>query len=676
MSVMFSRALPALLLVLSLTPPIQAAEALPPFGPITPADLALKDNPADPGAAAMVLLDEVTTRDDQRYESHHLIIKIFTDQGRDRASVELYYMERLSSIEEIRGRTVHADGTISIFDGRVFDSTLVRNRRLKLHVKKFALPAVAAGDVIEYAWIRRWKSGVDDLFTHPERYELHSVYSRLSTSWELQGDLYVREAHYSLYPAKGARVDWVVFPPTPAAEIKHDGGTGAIRLDLANMPAIEKEEFSLPDEMLRPTAHFFYVAGTTFSSPSFFWQAVGERRAETYERFVGKSKAIRGLVETLITPSDSSDVKLRKLYARTRQLRLLSVQNERSEAELKREGLRENRNVDDVLKRGYAWSNEANLFFIALLRAAGFSAYPVELRSRDFGYLEPAVWDETQLNAMIVAVEVPLMGTRFFDPASRYCPYGLVPWEETGQRGLATRKTLADFVNVPGPEPGAAVTKRESDLVLSADGTLEGNLRVTYTGQTALEWRREGNDLDADGRRRLIEDEIKRWLGAGAVVDAVSVDAWSDGDQPLRVDAHVRIPAYAQVTPRRMLGALNPFTRNAKNPFTRSTRKTPVYFKYAMHGTDDVTIRLPEGYALEQLPPTTRFDNEAGWFERTAIGYSQSDGTGQASFKVQRQFETKGFAFPAADYALVRKLHDFVTATDIEQFVLRARSDH
>lgn len=674
----------ALLLLLLLTPLARAAEDPPAFGPIAPADLALKDNPADPGAAAMILLEEVTARDDKRSEHHHLVIKIFTDEGRSRANVELYSLERLNAIEEIRGRTVHADGTVSIFDGRVFDSTAVRNRRLKLQVKSFTLPAVAAGDVIEYAWTTRWKQGVEDFFVHPGNYVFDTVFSEVRTSWELQGDLYVREAHYSLYPVKGPRVDWLVFPPTPAVEIKDETDAGPIRIDLKNMPAIEKEEFSLPDEMLRPTAYFFYVAGTASRTPAYFWRAVGERRAGVYEKFVGSSRAIKDLVGTLIKPSDSSDAKLRKLYARTQQLRVITPQTGRSEADLKKEEhLRENTNVDDVLKRGYAWANEANLFFIALLRAAGFFAYPVELRSRDFGYLEPAVWDERQLNAMIVAVEVPVpcgsgsscSDTRFLDPATPYCPYGLVPWEETGQRGLASRKGLADFVNVPAPGPEGAVVSRESDVRLAADGTLEGDLHVTYTGQPALERRREGHDLSADGRQKKIVDEIKGWLGEDAVVDAVKVDAWSDEDQPLRVEAHVRVPAYAQITSSRMLGTLNPLTRIAKNPFVRPTRKTPIYFRYTMRWIDDVTLHLPKGYAFEHVPAMSRFEDEAGSYERTSIGYSQSDGTGEVSLQVRRTFERKGFAFPAAEYALVRKLHDFVAATDAEQFVLRGPSD-
>src|SRR5204863_2103529 len=105
--IMSSRGSAAVLLLLLLTPAVLASEDRPPFDPIAPADLAMKDNPAEPGAAAMILLDDVTTRDDKRYERHHVIIKIFTDEGRSRADVELYYIDRLTSIEEIRGRTVH-----------------------------------------------------------------------------------------------------------------------------------------------------------------------------------------------------------------------------------------------------------------------------------------------------------------------------------------------------------------------------------------------------------------------------------------------------------------------------------------------------------------------------------------------------------------------------------------
>src|SRR5260370_18879301 len=84
----------------------------------------------------------------------------------------------------------------------------------------------------------------------------------------------------------------------------------------------------------------------------------------------------------LIAASDTGEAKLRKIYTRVQQVRAVSYESEKTEKERKQENLKENKNAEDVLNRGYAFANEINLLFVALARAAGFEAYPVLVTSR------------------------------------------------------------------------------------------------------------------------------------------------------------------------------------------------------------------------------------------------------------------------------------------------------
>ena len=96
--------------------------ALPPTGlPSLRKILSLKDNPAEPGAAAMILYREeiINNKDFHDFYSEHFYrIKIFTDAGKKYADVEVALRQSYVDIKNIQGRTIHPDGKIIDFDGK------------------------------------------------------------------------------------------------------------------------------------------------------------------------------------------------------------------------------------------------------------------------------------------------------------------------------------------------------------------------------------------------------------------------------------------------------------------------------------------------------------------------------------------------------------------------------
>ena len=107
-------------------------------------DLALKDNPANPGSSAMILERQVYTDDEKRIQTEWLRIKILTEEGRAYADVEIPYLAKSITIEGIRGRTVRPNGNVITFDGTTFDKVVAKYRRFLYEAKAFALPGVTA----------------------------------------------------------------------------------------------------------------------------------------------------------------------------------------------------------------------------------------------------------------------------------------------------------------------------------------------------------------------------------------------------------------------------------------------------------------------------------------------------------------------------------------------------
>jgi hypothetical protein len=88
--------------------------------PITSQDLQIKTVPFNPGASAMQLYYNDYRNDPGCTELVYHRIKILNDAGKSYADVEIP-LEPQTSMSGLKARTIHPDGSIVEFNGRVFE---------------------------------------------------------------------------------------------------------------------------------------------------------------------------------------------------------------------------------------------------------------------------------------------------------------------------------------------------------------------------------------------------------------------------------------------------------------------------------------------------------------------------------------------------------------------------
>jgi hypothetical protein len=116
-------------------------------------DLALKDNPASPGAHAMILYREDVINAKAAWDDEYMRIKIFTPEGvKELADISLPFNPDQGRIQYVRARTIQTDGRVQNFDGKVFEKTIVKASGVKFLAKSFSLPDVKPGSIIEYKY--------------------------------------------------------------------------------------------------------------------------------------------------------------------------------------------------------------------------------------------------------------------------------------------------------------------------------------------------------------------------------------------------------------------------------------------------------------------------------------------------------------------------------------------
>jgi hypothetical protein len=481
----------------------------------------------------------------------------------------------------------------------------------------------------------------------------------------LSQDLFTKDAKFSLDPYRGfdLRYSWPTGLPTgtdaPIAE------HGKIRLESRDVPAFVTEEYMPPDNELKYRVDFIYVSEfdpAPEKDPDVFWKKYGKRMFHRVDDFVDKRRAMTEAVAQIVTPGDSPEVKLHKIYERTLRIRNLSFERPKTQQEAERENLKTVRNVEDLWKQGYGDGNQITWLFLALVRAAGIQADPVIVSTRDVRFFDYRIQNPAELNSNVALVT--LDGKEMFlDPGTPFAPFGLLPWSETAVKGRRLDKDGGGWLETPLTATADSRVERKGNLKLAANGTLEGRMTVTFTGQEAL-WRRneERNEDDA-ARKQFLEDEIKADIPSGIVVELVNRPEWSSAAPTLVAEYDLKIPGWASIAGQRALMPVGLFVGRYKRTFQHQTRTHPIYFGFRHQSADDVTIELPANWLVHSAPQPVQENGKV-------LGYASSSEFKNGSLHLNRELSVATLLVQAKYYGAMQNFFEIVRTGDEAQIIL------
>lgn len=619
--------------------------------PINPEDLALKDNPKQPGADAMILyrsshIDAKRADIDGDFTEEYMRIKIFTQEGTKQADREIEFVKENADIKDIRARTIHPDGTIINFDGKVFEKTVVKLSGFRYLAKTFTLPDVRPGSIIEYKYRRQTKPGYV-----------------LSQEWILSSSLYTREVHFSIIPyaREGGLPLFFRQYGLPSGTIPEKQPNGSFAMSAHDIVGIEDEPYMPPEKALQARVEFYYrdLDEPNNETPEHFWARKGKKYNDTFEGFISKKGTLEKEVARITASSDSPDVKLQKICARVREIRDLGLEEGKSEKERKKENLKDNSSVDDLLKHGYGYGRQLDYLFAGLARAAGYESSVVFVSTRDRNIFNPNMMDPSELNGDIIWVRAA--GKEYWiDPSSRYFPLNTLPWPETGTQGLRLNKQGTEFVKLPMLASSDSVTSRHADLEVADDGGATGKIQIDFIGQRAGYMRLDNRATDETGRKKAVVDQVKSWLPAGSNFELTSLTNWENSDQPLHIEGTVSIPNFGSTVGRRVLVPLSIFQSEDVKSFQNAKRVNPIYIHYPYQETDEIRIHAPAGYRIESAPqPKTH--------KPGAVSYEITPSQESSVIVVKRHLDINAMFFARDNYRALQAFFNNVKTDDEAQ---------
>jgi hypothetical protein len=621
---------------------------------ISQEELALKDNPAEAGANAMILYRENTINNRDFQEDEYYRVKIFTEAGKSLANIEISYVNNFTEIKNVQGRTIHPDGKIIEFDGKVLEKTLIKSGELKVDAKTFTLPDVTPGSIIEYRY----------------RIQFPAVFGlAINANWHVQERIYTKHAQFVYFPpvlpegyvfTKGLLWRTYRLPNTSPTKQKD----GSWTLDVNDIAGVPEEDYMLPGDELRGRLEFFFSSDEHPKVAKEYWDKVAKEWADEDEKYVGKRTAIHDLAARIVKSDDSPEMKLRELYDRAQQVRNLTFESNKTEQEEKRDKDKENNNVEDILKHDYAYKEQINLFYVAMAQAAGFESSLLRAAPRDTTRFHLDMQERKELSSTLVWVHAADKDY-FLDPGALYCPFGLIPWYETAIPALRSTKQGAVFIQVPGTPSSVSAIERHAQLALDSQGSLSGTLTVRYTGQRARTRKLEGRNQDNEGRKKELGSEIKRALPSDAKFEITSIKGWEKSEEPLTVELHLVLPGMAESAGKRLLLPIGLYESAQRQLFEPSSRKQDIYFPYPYQELDDITIKLPANMQSTTLPPPQSLDPGG------QLKYEITAGQEGNSIHIQRKLVVGSMLYPVNAYPAIRKFFGAAKSDDEQQIVIQ-----
>jgi hypothetical protein len=562
----------------------------------TDEELKMTADPKAPGADAVYLYREEIVDDANEFHGYYERIKILTEKGKELATIHVPYYHGIDTVTDIQGRTIHADGSVIPLTSKPADLMDVKSKSFQVNSVVFTLPNVEVGSILEY---RLKVRAPDHYYSQP--------------TWDIQQPYFVHKAHYSFHPylapgtyipgPNGSIANRLMYSTRidNGTKVEYIGTKDLYTLDVADIPPSPAEDWMPPLNTIKWRVEFYY---TNAATGGLFWEEAGKSWAKYTQEFINPNGELKKVAADLVAPGDSDEVKAKKLYAAVQKLDNTVFSRQKSEAERKKEHVKEIHNSHDVWREKSGTDDEITMLFIALARSVGLKAWPAKVVDRNRAIFDGNYLSARQLDDYIAIVELNGKDV-FLDPGQKMCPFGALHWKHSLADGFRLTEKGTVQVTTPPVTYKASTLQRVADLTIDPAGQLTGSVRFVMSGPEALRWRQLTLENDEDEVKKQFNEFIQGQFPDGVQADFDHFLGLDDSSANLLAIIKVSGSLGTATGKHVFLPGLF-FESRAKHPFVaQDKRLTPIDVHYPLIEQDDVTYHLAPGFAVESLPPTT-----------------------------------------------------------------------
>ncbi len=652
---------PFILLFIITCSTIVQAQKLRKFGAITKDEIAMTQYDKDPDAKAVVLYE--LGKSDVTYNANtglnilykvHRVIKIFEDDVFHRGDITIRYPDN-SAVSGLKAVTYN------VKNGKLEKSPLnkadIFNTKLAngIHEKKFAMPDLAPGCIIEYTYTI--KTG--------NFFSLNNWYfqSTIPTIWSEYRISYPEWFKYTTL-SQGYLSFYISTKNEANFNIGGQSVMGwAHRYVIKDAPAFKTEKYTSNYKNFLAKIDFELAAIQIYPSPG---------NAGYFQQFFSDFEAIR----TTLLDDLNFGKRLKSagfMKEEIAQVKANSKSEEEAMAALYKK-VRDHANWNnrysmyaDISAHGVyngkeAASADINLFLTAVMREAGFDASPVILSTRDHGFVHPVYPLIQKYNHVICQIKHGEK-TYLLDAIDKKIPFNMLPENDLNDRGRLISEKGSKWVKLKPTQPYGTFIK--TNMTITDEGTLEGEMDVQYSGYAAVSVRKEIDTEGLDHHKNSLASSSEGWD-----IREHTVKGLEEDNKP--VEEHLEVSQEGSVENLGDIIYLNPIIAAAdkENPFKMKERLYPVDYAYPYITDLTFTYKIPEGFKLDDKPADASFalPNKWGTYDYTST-FEGNTLVVKSVFRINRP------VFEAKYYQKLKDFYDQVVAKQAEQFVFKSAGE-
>jgi hypothetical protein len=642
------------------------------FGKITPADFNLAAAKFDSGANAVIIADIGSTSFEGNNKGFFTLVftrfmrvKIMNKNGFDAGNhrIILYHnsdgdVEKISSL---KGSTFNLENGI-VTETKLDEKSIFNEKYSKNYdLRKFSMPALKEGSIFDLVYTVK-----SPFETELRPWTFQGEYPRLWSEYEviipppfhyvmsLQGD-----QNFDVNTTKEVFANYSIREENGTSQSDSYSLSGSSidqRWVKKNVPALHEEPYT--------TTLDNYNTRVTFQLNYFQWS--GQQEKHDYMTTWGtRSKALLedeefGLalnyennwmsdeLKGITADAHSDKEKAYKIFCYIRD-------NFKSTSD---EGLYAHNPLKSVFKNKQGNVAEINLLLTAMLRKSGINADPIILSTRDNGIASASYPLISQYNYVIC---IAYIGNDVFKLDASQSFNGF------GQLSSGCYNGWGHIINEskPLPVPLFADSVKETsftNVIIFSDD--KGKSSGTYK---SLLGKSESFDVRSEISRsseKAYEKKIQTESSSDIAIENFGIDSLHKFDFPLTVHYDFDFKNLGSTD----VIYFNPmFGEGYKtNPFKAFERHYPVEVPYMIDEMYLLTMDVPAGYQVDELPKSARvaYNDQEGLFE-----YLIQKGNGNLQMRVHLKLN-KAF-FPVDEYTTLRDFFAFVVKKESEQIVFK-----
>lgn len=627
------------------------------FGQITGHEFQLQNYAKDTVAEALVLFDlgkSYFVRTDNSFDvvfERTTRIKIFSEAGIEWSQVEIPFYQEGGIYEKIYDLEAYTynleNGSISKIALDV-NNTYDEKTNEYWNVKKFALPNVKQGSIIEY------------------RYKINSQYKFNLRDWEFQWKIPVLLSEYEVkmipfyeytYLMQGrSKFDMQSTHEDPG--VSRNFGSIQFRdlvhtFGMVDVPAFNDEEFisSINDYIIKidfQLARVNYPSGGSVDVITTWDKMIEELvKHQDFGKYAAKfeKQATKLIQEDLLSgksPQEKFDVIIDYIKG--------NYNWNKSRAKYA------SQSPNKILEDKVGNSADLNLLAVGLLNGHGIEAYPVLISTRENGKIKHDYPYSHFFNYVIILAYID--GKPVLSDATRVL--GLndrIPANCINDKGLIINEEKVEWLNLTGTMPSEIVTSITLDVDPLGQQAEVRQLSTEYDAQYFRE-----NYTDEEAITEKLRDEKNYKLRESSI----AIENKEDRSKPFSLA--YQLNSSPEIVNEKIY--IKPFLNeiDTDNPLKQQKRTYPIDMNYPQKRSYESSIHIPEGYLVDFMPQESRIKNDQ--FE---LNYSiVRDDT---KVQVELSYFFKNSVYPAKDYAKIKYYLKEIVTKGNEKIVLAKKPE-